>query len=142
MIYQLKGRGGGGGPIIDRSIFGAFQPKPLLRKIKLKVALRKLPFVNIPKQTNRIPKRIPMLTRRPSRTLRLDWSTSRRQTPGAKAGANVWVFPPPPTPPMIVTSTSLLGRDWSLNMLKLLRSGGLILGKYRGANNKGKGLRV
>ena len=46
MIYQLKGGGGGGGPIIDRSIFGAFQPKPLLRKIKLKVALRKLPFVN------------------------------------------------------------------------------------------------
>ena len=36
---------GGGGVFIDISIFGAFEPKPLLRKIKLKVALRKLPFV-------------------------------------------------------------------------------------------------
>ena len=35
---------GEGGVVIDISIFGAFEPKPLLRKIKLKVALRKLPF--------------------------------------------------------------------------------------------------
>ena len=45
MVIDISIIGGGGGVVIDVSIFGAFEPKPLLCKIKLKVALRKLPFV-------------------------------------------------------------------------------------------------